>query len=123
MSLLPLHLVILEVNVGLLIGRSAEEISANFAALLIAKAVGSAPLTWATILGDGEPTYYASFLVSASGLDAVLERVAVACGPLGQEAIALRHGDSGTLVGPMAAEWGPFNADYFKVPTKVLVAA
>ena len=32
---------------------------------------------------------------------------------LKQEAIAEKHGDSGTLHGPMAEKWGPFNPDFF----------
>jgi len=41
---------------------------------------------------------------------------------LKQEAIAQRAGDSGTLFGPKADEWGPFNPDYFLEPDDVVAA-
>lgn len=62
------------------------------------------------------------------------ERMGILCGALEQQAIALAclplsEADDyrgavalwGELHGPKAAEWGPFNADYFRLPGGLLL--
>jgi len=124
MSALPLHLLVLEVNVGLLLGRGGEELDAETITPVVDEAVGAKPLSATIIRGtEHEPTYYASYLVRRSDLAAILACLDAVSPDLGQEAIAVAFDGGGALVGPKACEWGPFNADYFQVPQNVALSA
>lgn len=99
------------INIGLAIPGSTEQmLSGPVLALLKSR---FSVLDHAVIQSDTEPTISAVCAAYDDNLGAIVDAVNVICIALGQEAIALFFKDWGQLVGPKAAEWGPFNPAYF----------
>lgn len=95
------------VNIGLMRGKSGEYYTADEAVQAL-KDLGLEPTEHGVVASGTEPTLVAQLPRAATAAE--LDKLS---GILGQEAIAQKVGDAGELYGPKAAEWGPFNNDFF----------
>ena len=69
---------------------------------------GAEILRWRVVESDSEPTLTAEIRGDVDG-----EFLLALCDELSQDCIAVIDSLGGTLIGPKADEWGPFNPAYF----------
>lgn len=79
------------------------------------RAYGFSILREALLESDTEPTLVAEVTTGFATTLAVLQLLYQVSEELEQDCIAVYHEltGAGTLIGPRAAEWGPFNPEYF----------
>lgn len=101
---------VLTLNIGLNIGKTSEQIDPR-AVLYALDKLGFFLRTMRVAQSETEPTMIVQSTVWPYPLR---DTVGELCKELQQEAIAVLFPDgSGELYGPKAAEWGPFNHEYF----------
>jgi hypothetical protein len=95
------------VNIGLA-GRNGQRIAPRIALATLAVIAGVAPIAATVQQSDSEPTLVAELRqpLTATAAYAVAQH-------LGQDAIAVFDGRDGSLIGPNAAAWGPFDPSFF----------
>lgn len=98
------------INIGLSLAESGEGgLLSVDEVLTVLAAVDAAPvLRWTIQQSDTEPTFVAELARPLTDAEAYSISVA-----LRQDCIAQRVGDVGSLHGPRAAKWAPFNPAYF----------